>query len=112
MLGSGALVVIPEGVDMVALAHNVVRFFRDESCGKCVPCRLGTEKLTAFLERALRGEGRGNGAARHARDMRGHEGHLHLRPRAGRADSLSLALRILRGGHRGETEMTAGLNNA
>ena len=58
MLGSGALVVIPEGVDMVALAHNVVRFFRDESCGKCVPCRLGTEKLTAFLERVLRGEGR------------------------------------------------------
>ena len=58
MLGSGALVVIPEGVDMVALAHNVVRFFRDESCGKCVPCRLGTEKLTAFLERALSGEGR------------------------------------------------------
>ncbi len=58
MLGSGALVVIPEGVDMAALAHNVVRFFRDESCGKCVPCRLGTEKLTAFLERLLRGEGR------------------------------------------------------
>ncbi|MCY4382071.1 MAG: NAD(P)H-dependent oxidoreductase subunit E [Nitrospinae bacterium] len=56
MLGSGALVVIPEGVDMVALAHNVVRFFRDESCGKCVPCRLGTEKLTAFLERLLREE--------------------------------------------------------
>ena len=58
MLGSGALVVIPEGVDMVALAHNVVRFFRDESCGKCVPCRLGTEKLTAFLERTLNGEAR------------------------------------------------------
>ena len=58
MLGSGALVVIPEGVDMVALAHNVVRFFRDESCGKCVPCRLGTEKLTAFLERVLSGEAR------------------------------------------------------
>ena len=58
MLGSGALVVIPEGVDMVALAHNVVRFFRDESCGKCVPCRLGTEKLTAFLERVLCGEAR------------------------------------------------------
>lgn len=56
MLGSGALVVIPEGVDMAALAHNVVRFFRDESCGKCVPCRLGTEKLTAFLERLLREE--------------------------------------------------------
>ncbi len=58
MLGSGALVVIPDGVDMVTLAHNVMRFFRDESCGKCVPCRLGTEKLTAFLERVLDGEAR------------------------------------------------------
>jgi NADH:ubiquinone oxidoreductase subunit F (NADH-binding)/NADH:ubiquinone oxidoreductase subunit E len=53
MLGSGALVAIPEGENMAALAHNALRFFRDESCGKCVPCRLGTAKLTAFLERAL-----------------------------------------------------------
>ena len=58
MLGSGALIAIPEGLDMVALAHNVVRFFRDESCGKCVPCRIGAEKITAFLERALRGVAR------------------------------------------------------
>jgi NADH:ubiquinone oxidoreductase subunit F (NADH-binding) len=58
MLGSGALVAIPEGTDMVALARNALRFFRDESCGKCVPCRLGTEKLTDFLARTLNGTAR------------------------------------------------------
>src|SRR5262249_41167003 len=42
MLGSGAVVVVVEGTDMMALAANVVRFFRNESCGKCVPCRMGS----------------------------------------------------------------------
>ena len=37
MLGSGALVVVAEGTDLLALAANVTRFFRNESCGKCVP---------------------------------------------------------------------------
>src|ERR1700758_5753279 len=44
MLGSGAVVVVAEGTDMLALATNVVQFFRNESCGKCVPCRLGTQQ--------------------------------------------------------------------
>jgi NADH:ubiquinone oxidoreductase subunit F (NADH-binding) len=38
---------------MLPLAANVVRFFRNESCGKCVPCRDGTEKATVMAERAL-----------------------------------------------------------
>lgn len=58
MMGSGALVAIPENADMVAVAHNTMRFFRDESCGKCVPCRLGTQKITAFLQSALEGGAR------------------------------------------------------
>ena len=41
MLGSGAMVVMAEGTDLLAAATNVLRFFRDESCGKCVPCRVG-----------------------------------------------------------------------
>lgn len=53
MMGSGALVVVAEGTDMLPLATNVVRFFRNESCGKCVPCRDGTEKATGILERAV-----------------------------------------------------------
>ncbi|MCL2586058.1 MAG: NAD(P)H-dependent oxidoreductase subunit E [Streptosporangiales bacterium] len=49
MLGSGALVVIAEGTDLLAAATNVLRFFRDESCGKCVPCRVGSTKAHALL---------------------------------------------------------------
>ena len=52
MLGSGALVVVAEGTPLLPLAANIVRFFRNESCGKCVPCRDGTEKAVALLERA------------------------------------------------------------
>jgi NADH:ubiquinone oxidoreductase subunit F (NADH-binding)/NADH:ubiquinone oxidoreductase subunit E len=57
MLGSGAVVVVAEGTDLLALATNVVRFFRNESCGKCVPCRLGSQKAVEILERVQSGEG-------------------------------------------------------
>ncbi len=49
MLGSGALVVLAEGTDLLAASTNVLRFFRNESCGKCVPCRLGSTKAYAIL---------------------------------------------------------------
>jgi formate dehydrogenase beta subunit len=49
MLGSGALVVMAEGTDLLAAATNVLRFFRDESCGKCVPCRVGSTKAHRIL---------------------------------------------------------------
>jgi NADH:ubiquinone oxidoreductase subunit F (NADH-binding) len=49
MLGSGALVAIAEGTDLLAAATNVLRFFRDESCGKCVPCRVGSTKAHTLL---------------------------------------------------------------
>src|SRR5205814_9987424 len=50
MLGSGALFVVAAGTDLLALATNVVRFFRNESCGKCVPCRLGSQKAAELLD--------------------------------------------------------------
>jgi NADH:ubiquinone oxidoreductase subunit F (NADH-binding) len=57
MLGSGAVVVIAEGTNLLAAGTNVLRFFRDESCGKCVPCRVGSNKahtlLTDQLEQGL-----------------------------------------------------------
>ncbi|MGB6454723.1 MAG: NAD(P)H-dependent oxidoreductase subunit E [Streptosporangiaceae bacterium] len=53
MLGSGALVVMAEGTDLLAAAVNVLRFFRDESCGKCVPCRVGSSKAHAMLSGLL-----------------------------------------------------------
>lgn len=53
MMGSGALVVFAEGTPMLPLATNVVRFFRNESCGKCVPCRDGTEKAVMMLDASI-----------------------------------------------------------
>jgi formate dehydrogenase/NADH-quinone oxidoreductase subunit F len=53
MLGSGALVVLAEGTDLLDAATNVLRFFRDESCGKCVPCRVGSTKAHRMLREAL-----------------------------------------------------------
>ena len=53
MLGSGALVVLAEGTDLLAAATNVLRFFRDESCGKCVPCRAGSAKAHRILAELL-----------------------------------------------------------
>ncbi len=57
MLGSGALVAIAEGTGLLAAATNVLRFFRDESCGKCVPCRVGSTKAHTLLTDALAGGG-------------------------------------------------------
>jgi formate dehydrogenase beta subunit len=53
MLGSGAMVVLAEGTDLLAAAVNVLRFFRDESCGKCVPCRVGSAKSHQILAGVL-----------------------------------------------------------
>jgi NADH:ubiquinone oxidoreductase subunit F (NADH-binding)/NADH:ubiquinone oxidoreductase subunit E len=61
MLGSGALVVMAEGTDLLAAATNVLRFFRDESCGKCVPCRVGSTKAHQILAGHLAGGGGAGG---------------------------------------------------
>jgi formate dehydrogenase beta subunit len=53
MLGSGAIVVVADGTDLLAAATNVLRFFRNESCGKCVPCRVGSNKAHTILEGLL-----------------------------------------------------------
>src|SRR5919109_867793 len=58
MLGSGALIVVAEGTDLLAAGTNVLRFFRNESCGKCVPCRVGSAKAHAMLSELL-GQGKG-----------------------------------------------------
>jgi formate dehydrogenase beta subunit len=53
MLGSGAMVVMAAGTNLLAAATNVLRFFRNESCGKCVPCRVGSTKAHELLDRAI-----------------------------------------------------------
>jgi NADH:ubiquinone oxidoreductase subunit F (NADH-binding)/NADH:ubiquinone oxidoreductase subunit E len=58
MLGSGAIVVCDEDTCMLDMALNSTRFFRNESCGKCVPCRVGSQKLTELLVGWTKGRGR------------------------------------------------------
>jgi len=52
MLGSGAVVFVAAGRDLIDVGLNVTRFFRNESCGKCVPCRVGSEKAVKLVELA------------------------------------------------------------
>lgn len=49
-IGSGALMVFDDTVDLAAVTTQLARFFADESCGQCVPCRIGTVRLLEILE--------------------------------------------------------------
>ena len=55
MLGA-AFVAIGSDACMVDFALNCVRFYRNESCGKCVPCRVGSQKLVDLLVDITRGK--------------------------------------------------------
>ena len=50
LLGTAAIVVFADHRDLFDAASSLVRFFRNESCGKCVPCRLGTAQTVTVLE--------------------------------------------------------------
>ena len=58
MLGSGGVVVINEDTCIVDAVLRMTEFYRDESCGKCTPCREGTYWLTEILHRLEHGEGK------------------------------------------------------
>ena len=58
MMGSGGMVVLDETDCMVAMAKFFLTFTQEESCGKCVPCRIGTKRLLEILSRITEGEGR------------------------------------------------------
>jgi NADH:ubiquinone oxidoreductase subunit F (NADH-binding)/(2Fe-2S) ferredoxin/Pyruvate/2-oxoacid:ferredoxin oxidoreductase delta subunit len=57
IVGSGGLVVADEDTCMVDFARYFMNFTQEESCGKCVPCRLGTKAMLATLERICAGDG-------------------------------------------------------
>jgi NADH-quinone oxidoreductase subunit F len=56
MLGSGAIIVIDDSVPIMDVALSVARFYRHESCGKCTPCREGTNWTVKMLERIDQGD--------------------------------------------------------
>jgi NADH-quinone oxidoreductase subunit F len=56
MLGSGAIIVVDDSVEIVGLALRLAEFYRHESCGKCTPCREGTNWTVKMLERIDTGE--------------------------------------------------------
>jgi NADH-quinone oxidoreductase subunit F len=57
LLGSAAIIVLDETVCMVWLAENLLHFYRHESCGKCTPCREGTDWLHRIIGKIERGDG-------------------------------------------------------
>jgi len=58
IVGSGGMIVLDDSNCMVNMAKYFVQFTQSESCGKCVPCRVGTKRLLEILERITRGEGK------------------------------------------------------
>jgi NADH:ubiquinone oxidoreductase subunit F (NADH-binding)/(2Fe-2S) ferredoxin/NAD-dependent dihydropyrimidine dehydrogenase PreA subunit len=57
IMGSGGLVIMDENTCMVDLAKYFLNFTREESCGKCVPCRVGTKRMLEILTRITEGKG-------------------------------------------------------
>ena len=56
IMGSGGLIVMDENTCMVDVAKYFLEFVQSESCGKCTPCRVGTKKMLAILEKISRGD--------------------------------------------------------
>jgi len=63
-MGSGGMIVLDETTCMVDLARHYMHFTQEESCGKCVPCRVGTRQMHDILVRITRGEGEEEDLAR------------------------------------------------
>jgi NADH-quinone oxidoreductase subunit F len=60
-LGSGVVMIFDETADMVGALTRIARFFRDESCGQCVPCRVGTVRQEELLARLASGAAAAHG---------------------------------------------------
>ncbi len=55
--GTASIIVMDDTTDMVKVAHRLMEFYQNESCGKCTPCREGTRWVVQILERILKGKG-------------------------------------------------------
>ena len=77
LLGAG-LMVIAEGSDLFALAKSGTEFYAAESCGKCVPCRLGTQQLVEIVAQMESGTG----------SLADHQAQVHMLDEAMEAASI------------------------
>ncbi len=57
MMGSGGMIVMDESSDMVDVARYFMEFCMTESCGKCIPCRAGTQQMHGLLDKIAKGQG-------------------------------------------------------
>ena len=87
-VGSHAVVILSDQDDMKAVALNLMKFFEDESCGQCTPCRVGTEKAVKLMAAGPVGRG----AADRAVDADARR--LDLRPRPGGAESAAVRAEV------------------
>jgi NADH:ubiquinone oxidoreductase subunit F (NADH-binding)/(2Fe-2S) ferredoxin len=55
--GSGSIIVLSETRCIIDIVKNIAHFFRHESCGKCTPCRVGTEEMYLIIDRISKGQG-------------------------------------------------------
>ena len=84
-LGSGVVLVLDDTVDLPRLLQRIAAFFRDESCGQCVPCRVGTVRQEEALARLVAGEPLGgprDRARAHRRGRPVHARRVDLRARS------------------------------
>ena len=114
MLGSAAVIVMDETTCMVWAAENLLHFYRHESCGKCTPCREGTDWLHKILRRIERGEGsmRDIDLLERRREQHRRQDALPVRRRGGgaRAQHDSALPRRVRGARpRGPVHLPGGL---
>ena len=84
MLGSGAIIVVDDSTPILELALKTAKFYRHESCGKCTPCREGTNWTVHMLERIDSRRGHPDGPRDHG--VRAGAHHRPLPVRAGRCD--------------------------
>ena len=99
MLGSGSIIVADERVSIPQMALRTARFYHHESCGKCTPCREGTNWTVKMLERVVARRGDADGPRHHRLGAGQHHRQLPLRARrldgdAGRRDGAQVPRRV------------------
>ena len=93
-LGSGVVLVLDSAADLTDMLRRIAAFFRDESCGQCVPCRVGTVRQEESLARIVSGAPLASGARPARRSRERHAGRVDLRARADRARRLAVRVGV------------------